>query len=450
MSCCKFKSEIARLPPQTFSPGNFASGIGAATSSGSGIYDVNLLTMTPEEAAQEISTLARQGINLTHLELGNEFYLKNYHWRFPNSSTYMEAALPTIAEARKQFPGVRIAMVSSLGGLKGKTSDAWNDQLRSFVDHVDAVTFHDYTTTDSENLSDVLAYSEFMIDTVVENVASRIGPNLKVWNTEFNYGLSNKDRPIPSGAHGIFLASRQLAAVKHHEQLQVLQMHAFLSESNVDWDSHSGIVKVSNHANDLGAVRVTAVAQIFAHLAHVATGTYGDASHDGDLGTGSSTRWMHPVSLSNVPSLPADGAVGALPCLQAAAFSSFGPPAGTAASVANDSSGLAYVIINRCTSALPVMFPAELPAQESGPASHTTNSDIRTSSMFASIHAPPASARVVTYNASETVGVAPIPADPAAFPWPGPLSAASRTVGVVGNQVELTMEPLTLSVVTLV
>ena len=152
---CNWQERINKLPKQTFTPGKFYKGIGSSSpikdlpGSNSIVYDLNILTLYDQQLLSQLDVLNTQiGIeNIKYLELGNEYYLSNnYGFEFPNSTVYMNKALPLIKAIRSKNPKAKIAMVSQRA-LPGNNKP-WNDQLAAFKNDVDSVTIHDYSGYD--------------------------------------------------------------------------------------------------------------------------------------------------------------------------------------------------------------------------------------------------------------------------------------------------------------
>ena len=135
---CKYEDRSSP-PSRTFSAKSFADGVGSELAAT--VHDLNVLTMSTAQSIAELHALATAGVIVTHLELGNEFYItKNYAWRFPTAASYAEACLPVVAAARKLFPHVRIAVV-------GADRSDWNTELAkqgALMKSVDSVTIHHY------------------------------------------------------------------------------------------------------------------------------------------------------------------------------------------------------------------------------------------------------------------------------------------------------------------
>jgi len=241
-SCCEFENAIAAMPAGTFGPkAVLAEGsLGRATVS-TPVFDVNVLTLNSSEAVADIRFLATQVStpdDVQLFELGNEFYLPGYRWRFPTSVEYMEAAAPVIAEGRKEFPDALVLAVADqgqlYGGNSGCGSSSWNNGVKNRRELFDGVTPPDYSIQNKsvtknyprdEWYSVVASWSSASVINSVQGVQSCFGDDTLIAQTEYNYagGTGNGFGPNPSGPllypygaiHGIFQAVRILEAAYH-------------------------------------------------------------------------------------------------------------------------------------------------------------------------------------------------------------------------------------------
>ena len=112
---CGHQQHINQWPLQTFSAKNFQNGISSASllneskicNAHSIVFDFNLLTLSGQEMLNQVDILKLQidGDKLKYLELGNEYYIsKKYNWSLPNSTYYMNKALPLIHKIKKEIP----------------------------------------------------------------------------------------------------------------------------------------------------------------------------------------------------------------------------------------------------------------------------------------------------------------------------------------------------------
>lgn len=110
---------------------------------------MNVLTFNESAALADLDSLAKQVDSTDDVELfelGNEFYLPNYRWRFPNASTYMEASAPVVSKGRELFPDALVLAVAWESHLHNTNcGDDWNSQVAASRHLYDGVTLHDYS-----------------------------------------------------------------------------------------------------------------------------------------------------------------------------------------------------------------------------------------------------------------------------------------------------------------
>lgn len=422
-SCYSRAPVVDAQPEGTFSARSFASGVGRCTASRSGVWLINLLTMNTSQTLGQLEELVSSGVPLDNLELGNEFYLDQYAWRFDSPASYAAAAKPVIARARQIARGTTIAAIAKCSSIvfdKG----TWNQQVAANLgDLVDAVTLHDYSLNANmvshlgatQQLSFVAAYSDAVVRKVAQAIPKLFSSSTRVLMTEFN--MSPKNPPMPAyinGApHGFFWASRFIAAANRPELFDVLQYHVLASVEGEAWDSKTGVWYTDgNKPSSLGATQINGVGQIFAHVSAVvqAHGTI----FPSDIGS-TGTLGVRPLGFQ-------------LPCLQALAVGhaqAGGPGFRTLQSQRPDlmgASGRGFVVINRCDR--PVTTTLQLGGETSS------------------------SCAATTYAGDDMGGLANLPPAGAAFPWSGPLKPTTSTHKAAGSTVSLQFEQVSLTVLT--
>lgn len=335
---CSHEDRIDALPKMTFTPKNFWFGVGSAsptTSTDGVIFDLNVFSLSKERALAQLDVLKKAeklGVPVRYLEFGNEFYInKDYGWHFASVGDYMKAATPIIQHARTLFPKAKIGVVGQNGGSK------WDEDLIKYRDLFDAITIHDYSPNIKTVLDQPSAYQKSVIAGWGEGALIKMTNDVRkvfgkkcpeVWRTEYNYGsLSQTLPPVydAGGAlHGIFLISHILATIQHsfgQVPFTVLQIHALAHQDSAKW---TPLDRVALNLNDPKNIRVNAVGQIFAHVAHFALEQH---------------HTMHSIIINTTgcPKLPQNvevyGTKG-LPCVQAAAFT--------------EKISVGFVIINKC------------------------------------------------------------------------------------------------------
>ena len=229
-------------PPGTFGAAKFLQGVGGRANAT--IWDLNVYSFNTSQACAQIEYIASlppppDGVHL--LELGNELYSHSQGGpKFETGASYAEQMKPIIACARRILPHAKIALV----GFSGPSPGAWSESILNVTRHdsaldFDALTLHTYLPHDAEvaavaeadRLSYVAGYSRQLLRHCVNISVGMFGARKQIWHTEFNYGLE-KDIFFPDlvfGAlHGVFHASRILAAVELHDQIGALTFQTFV------------------------------------------------------------------------------------------------------------------------------------------------------------------------------------------------------------------------------
>eukprot|EP01043_Picozoa_sp_COSAG02_P015091 COSAG02_NODE_634_length_19259_cov_9.871347_10_plen_553_part_00 len=402
---CKYEDRIQDHPPQTFSAKSFADGVGSELAAT--VHDLNVLTMSTAQSIAELHALAAAGVIVTHLELGNEFYItKNYAWRFPTAARYAEACLPVVVAARKLFPHVRIAVV-------GADRSDWNTELAkqsALMKSVDSVTIHHYgpnptkvtSLPAAQQRTALAADGEFvsasMAASIRDSFINEGHVHLTLWRTEYNYP-GGWVGPLPAmyepegGMHALFMAGHVLSALEHQAwavPFEVLMMHCLAHQPSAGWSSsNSTVLIVGDSSGDPSAVRVGAVAQVFAHLADSALKQHGT---------------VHSASLSaGCPAVDLK-AHGNISCIQATVFA--GEEDGSAGT-------MTFVLMNRCEATVGVAVAGR----------------VKTST---------------SYLAGDKGGWAPLPPPGSSVPWSAPLAPSKQACAVGSAACALPPVSLTL------
>jgi hypothetical protein len=415
---CNFQQRIDQHPPRTFSAAAFAKGVGSEV--GATVHDLNVFAMSTAQSIAELESLASSGVVITHLELGNELYTtKNYGWHFPTAQDYAAACVPVVAAAKRLFPRVRIAVVGHTGGV-------WNGNLSTqaaLLGAVDAVTMHHYGPPPdtvgrfppASQRSFIVASGE--IDSAqMAATARQYYPGLSLWRTEYNYpgswvGALPAVYAPTGGVHALFMAGHVLAALQHERwdvPFEVLMMHCLVHQPSAGWtSSNATLLIVGDGPNDVSAVQVGAVAQVYTHLTHAALKQHG---------------WVGTPSLSD--GCPSSRLVAAhannFSCLQTAVF-------GDSATALSGTGSLTFVVMNRCEQ--PVTATLQVPSVPAATAR-------------------PLTVDATTYLGDDEGGWAALEGVPAAPPWSAPLSPVRSGVCEGGQAATCRLPPVSLTLAT--
>ena len=284
---CKWQERVAALPAQTFSPGNFTGGVGGRsalntsfTNANTVVFDLNLLTLIQAEMLNQIDVLKYEIDTdiLKYMELGNEYYLNSYAWKFPNSTVYMETALPLINYIRTELPNAKIAAITqkAFPGANNK----FNDGVAAYNDYFDAVTIHDYScganTVKNMKLSQQIGvfsiYGNSVIPQYCEYVSKQFGSDKKIWMTEFNSGLGNNawnHTTSFQAVHGMFGLSYINGAVCNSNTMEILMMHLISTEEGTGWGTYQDLMYNSQYKDDVSNAQYNIVGQIYSHFNYI-------------------------------------------------------------------------------------------------------------------------------------------------------------------------------------
>lgn len=162
---------------------------------------VEALRLKIDDALLALKEFERLGRLPMAVELGNEFYFTNEHAAFygQNPQLYLEHVKVICEEIHGVYPDMKIAIVTTKGGTKGR--DAWNSVIYDALltddvlkEHVYAVVQHHYISdttgdtalriTDSSTAEQALAEAFTYMESV-EKDYDDVPEGYKLWITEF-------------------------------------------------------------------------------------------------------------------------------------------------------------------------------------------------------------------------------------------------------------------------
>eukprot|EP00038_Savillea_parva_P012820 m.207167 g.207167 ORF g.207167 m.207167 type:complete len:645 (-) comp23607_c0_seq1:13-1947(-) len=456
---CWVGKDVAAAPADAFTTKTFLIGPAAATIDPNVVIDLNLLHFDEQTGPSLVDAVlaANTGskVPLTRWELGNEYYLPS-DWAPPQEygcssvsrvDGYKARSLPIVARIRQvAAAGSRVAAMASCdelvsddeimhAGVNGNMNHtspppppqpdhAWNSDLASsgLLDHVDAVTLHDYAVNGILKVgpayqpSAMAAWGDARIRRIVQ-AAPTAFPNKPIWMTEFGitYPHFHDGSFFATHNHGgikaMFVLGRVLAAVASNGLVEILQYYSLGGQG---WGADAGMMRWRPDGS--GMVEVDAVGQIFAHASSVATSHPNATMH----------AIVQPDGSPLIPwgtSSPPAGLAG-LPCLQAIAFS--------------HPSTVHYIVLNRCNSTLSVTLPGPslMAAQPAAAAASTTHST----------HGAGLVANWTVYECGvkARTNFSALPLSSASFPWPAPIvpkTGVAYTIPEVSQQNDMGPHP---------
>ena len=248
---CNSQIHIDQWPLQTFSAKNFQNGISSASPLNESkiigvhslVFDMNLLTLYDQEMLNQVDVLKSEitSIKLKYLELGNEYYLSaQYNWSIPNSTYYMNKAMPLIKKIRSEIPDGSIAVVAKRP-VTGSNVDAWNDGIAAFKSEYDAVTIHDYSCyssmhtdkiTNMDQVSYILLYGQSVIPQYTKYVADKFGADKTIWMTEYNWATHDHFNNTWNyqAIHSIFSIGYISASICNNDMMEILMYYIWSSQ----------------------------------------------------------------------------------------------------------------------------------------------------------------------------------------------------------------------------
>ncbi len=166
------------------------------------IVVVNLWTGSPEESAEWVRYSREKGYNITHWELGNEFYLPHYVNKYPIAKTYMKTAKEHAMAMKAVDSNIKVSVCASpvafhKEGFLIKTAQRkWDEGLAkptdsTSTDWFDAFSVHVYAykamkDVDIEEMRGYLfGWIHYDIDEGMKYY-EKLFPNKEMWVTEWN------------------------------------------------------------------------------------------------------------------------------------------------------------------------------------------------------------------------------------------------------------------------
>ena len=166
------------------------------------IVVVNLWTGSPEESAEWVQYSKEKGYNITHWELGNEYYLPHYANKYPIAKTYMKIAKEHAMAMKAVDPTIKLSVCASpvafhKEGFLIKTAQRkWDEGLAKTTDSTasswfDAFSVHIYAykamkDVDIEEMRGYLfGWIHYDIDDGMKYYED-LFPNKEMWVTEWN------------------------------------------------------------------------------------------------------------------------------------------------------------------------------------------------------------------------------------------------------------------------
>ena len=161
------------------------------------IIVVNLWTGSPEESAAWVRYAKDKGYQITHWELGNEYYLPHYFNKYPTVGTYITAAKKHAAAMKAVDPDIKISVCvtpiafQKEGWLIKTQQRKWDEGLAADTSFYDAYTVHVYAYKAIQK-KEIEEMRRYLMGWIHFGVAEAIDyyeqlfPNKEMWITEWN------------------------------------------------------------------------------------------------------------------------------------------------------------------------------------------------------------------------------------------------------------------------
>ena len=370
---CKSYDSVARWPVETIGPkafrGNLTTRILGGAAPGNVAYVVNLLTLSGEELFGQVDSLI-EGIgadNIQYIELGNEYYLDKYDFKFPNGSSYGALGVTVAKYIKQRLPHCKISFVASFefepaGSGSDKLAE-WNAQLgSSFGDEIDFVTIHDYRlhwaphhtgmfkvdkkhqlqALPSEMLELFIGWGPAMIPQFISNVETFYGECTKIFITEHDVSKGTEPAIGNSALRAMYAINYGIAAFcAPNRSVQMSLLHILWGGVDGNVEADYTTVMLPNHNDPITATYST-VAQILSHVTMLGLNLHQQATC---MNFASTSACGTPVVVNNASGVQ---------CLHGITFWN-----STEGSAGNDS--FTAVVVNGCNEELHVELELPMP-----------------------------------------------------------------------------------------
>ena len=161
------------------------------------IVVVNLWTGTPEESAAWVRYAKDKGYQVTHWELGNEYYLPHYFNKYPTVGTFIAEAKKHAAAMKAVNPDIKVSVCATPiafhkdGWLVNKQQRKWDEGLAADNSFYDAYTVHVYAYK-AIRKKEIEEMRGYLMGWIHFDVAEAIDyyenlfPDKEMWITEWN------------------------------------------------------------------------------------------------------------------------------------------------------------------------------------------------------------------------------------------------------------------------
>lgn len=158
---------------------------------------VNLWTGSPEESAAWVRYAKNKGYQITHWELGNEYYLPHYLNKFRTVKAYIVEAKKHAAAMKTVNPDIKLSVCATPlgfhkeGWLVKRQQRKWDEGLAADSSFYDAYTVHAYAykAVQKKDIEEMRCYLMGWIHFGMAEALDyyqKLFPNKEMWITEWN------------------------------------------------------------------------------------------------------------------------------------------------------------------------------------------------------------------------------------------------------------------------
>lgn len=158
---------------------------------------VNLWTGSPEESAAWVRYAKNKGYQITHWELGNEYYLPHYLNKYRTVEAYIAEAKKHAAAMKAVNPDIKVSVCATPlgfhkeGWLVKRQQRKWDEGLAADSSFYDAYTVHAYAYKAAQK-KDIEEMRRYLMGWIHFGMAEaldyyqKLFPNKEIWITEWN------------------------------------------------------------------------------------------------------------------------------------------------------------------------------------------------------------------------------------------------------------------------
>ena len=192
---------------------------------------VNLWTGSPEESAAWVRYAKNKGYQITHWELGNEYYLPHYLNKYRTVEAYIAEAKKHAAAMKAVNPDIKVSVCATPlgfhkeGWLVKRQQRKWDEGLAADSSFYDAYTVHAYAYKAAQK-KDIEEMRRYLMGWIHFGMAEaldyyqKLFPNKEMWITEWNIA-NPANRVANTQLHAMYVGDfflKMLTTLTLHKQ----------------------------------------------------------------------------------------------------------------------------------------------------------------------------------------------------------------------------------------